>query len=115
MIKFSPSPSLFRVDSFRVPNTALPRFIGRVQYTDARLAEWPGCLQHHVWTRRDAQGAADDAAAINVVTMVEWDSLDSLNAAKAAMQALYAAEGFDPAAFMAELGVRPEMGVYQSA
>jgi hypothetical protein len=38
-----------------------------------------------------------------------------MRAAKAAVQARYAAEGFDPAAFLRRLGVRADMSSYRPA
>jgi len=36
-----------------------------------------------------------------------------MDAAKAAVQATYRQENFDPPAFMRKLGVRPDLGVYR--
>jgi len=49
------------------------------------------------------------------MTIVEWESADALNAAKAVVQETYAQEGFDPTAFLQSLGVRMDVGIYNNA
>ena len=51
----------------------------------------------------------------NVVTIVEWASVEAMAQAKATMQAHYESEGFDPPAFMKSLGVRGDLSVYSRA
>lgn len=48
----------------------------------------------------------------NVVTIVEWADERALANAKSSMQAHYAQEGFDADAFMKQLGVRGDLGIY---
>jgi len=100
------APTVFRVDKFAVPRHALPAFIERVCHIDQLLAAMPGCRQNLVLT-----GAAQ-GDEVNVVTLVEWASTEAMAAARAAVQARYAEEGFDPSAFMRQLGVRADMGTY---
>jgi heme-degrading monooxygenase HmoA len=97
----------FRVDRFAVPRHALAPFLERVRRSQRLLDEQPGCLQNLVLSRDD--GAQ---AEIDVVTIVEWADDAAMRAAKASVQARYAAEGFDPAAFMRGLGVRADMVSY---
>lgn len=104
------SPSLFRTDNFVVPPRALSAFMDRVRRVDRELASLPGCRQHLVLVRQDHEGA--DA---HVVTIVEWSDAHAMSAARAHMQARYAEEGFDPAAFMRSLDVRADMGTYRQA
>lgn len=98
--------SLFRVDKFAVPAASLGAFLARVHDVDRQLARQPGCRQNLVLTNTDGPGE------FNVVTIVEWESAQTMAQAKANMQAQYASEGFDPPAFMKRLGVRGDLSVY---
>lgn len=100
--------SSYRVDRFDVPPTALEPFMARLRSTQRLLGELEGCLQNLVLQGPDRGGS------IAIVTIVEWASEQAMAAAKAAMQAHYAREGFEPATFMRELHVRPDMVVYRS-
>ena len=101
--------SVFRVDRFVVPQAALPTFMEQVQRVDRMLGSQPGCLQSLVLTQ------AGEAGEFNVLTLVEWADAQAVAAAKAVMQEKYAQEGFDPSAFMRQLGVRADFGVYRGA
>lgn len=101
--------SLFRIDKFHVPPRAMPAFMDRVRRTHALLGAQPGCRQNLVLTQTGGPGE------FNVVTMVEWDSAEAHAQAREAVQARYAQEGFDAAAFMRSLGIRPDVAVYSPA
>ena len=103
------SPATFRIDRFDVPRPALEPFMARLRITQQLLDAREGCRQNLVLL------GVEQGDAIAVVTIVEWASDDAMAAARAAMQAHYAREGFDPAAFMRELGIRPDMRAYRSA
>ena len=105
----SESTSPFRVDKFAVPEASLGAFLARVHKVDRLLANQPGCRQNLVLTQTEGPGE------FNVVTIVEWESAEAMARAKAAMQAQYASEGFDPPAFMKQLGVRGDLSVYSRA
>lgn len=105
----SASTSLFRVDKFAVPVASLSAFLERVHNVDRLLARQPGCRQNIVLTQTEGPGE------FNVVTIVEWASAEAMARAKAAMQAHYASEGFDPPVFMKSLGVRGDLSVYSRA
>ncbi|HEX3140086.1 MAG TPA: antibiotic biosynthesis monooxygenase [Rhizobacter sp.] len=101
--------AVFRIDRFEVPAQALPAFMERVRFVDQRLAGLPGCRQNLVLQQPGS------GAETRVITLVEWASAQAMEAAKAVMQKEYAAEGFDPPAFMRQLGVRADMGSYSPA
>ena len=103
------SPATFRIDRFDVPRPALEPFMARLRITQQLLDAREGCRQNLVLL------GAEQGEAIAVVTIVEWASADAMATAKAAMQAHYAREGFDPAAFMCDLGIRPDMRAYRPA
>jgi hypothetical protein len=101
--------STFRIDRFDVPRAALAPFMARLRITQRLLDERQGCRQNLVLA------GDEDGETIAVVTVVEWADVDAMAAAKAAMQAHYAREGFEPAAFLRELGIRPDMRAYRPA
>ena len=104
----APTTATFRVDRFAVPTGALEPFMARLRITQRLLDECEGCRQNLVLLG----GVEGDS--VGVVTIVEWANGPAMEAAKAAMHAHYAREGFEPAAFIRELGVRADIGSYQS-
>ena len=102
------SIATFRVDRFAVPRTALAPFMARLRVTQRLLDEREGCRQNLVLVD------SAEADTVGVVTIVEWAGGEAMAAAKDAMRAHYLREGFDPGAFMQELGVRAELGTYRS-
>jgi len=100
--------SIFRIDRFVVPAGALPAFMERLRFTQQTLDDVPGCRQNLVLQQEDRPGE------FNIITLVEWSDAEAIAAAKAAMQAKYAEEGFDPAAFIQKLGVQADMGIYRN-
>ena len=105
----STNASVFRVDKFVVPAGALPTFIEQLHRIQRMLNSVPGCRQNLVLTQTGGAGE------FNVVTVVEWASVQAMVAAKADVQKKYAEEGFDPPSFMRRLGVRADMGDYSNA
>lgn len=103
------SSSQFRIDRFKVPAAAADAFMDRVHRIQLLLDPQPGCLQNLVLTR-----IAEDGA-LRVITVVEWESAAAMSAARTCVQRLYVEEGFDPAAFMRQLGVEADLGVYDPA
>lgn len=101
------SATVFRIDRFSVPTAVLPDFMSRLRRIENLLAGQPGCLQNRVLV------ATDSAAEFNVLTLVEWAHAEAMAAARAAAQAQYSKEGFDPAAFMRQLGVRADLGSFE--
>lgn len=99
--------SVFRIDKFAVPAAVMPDFLPRLRRIDGLLAQQPGCLQNLVLV------ASDASAEFNVLTLVEWADAEAMATARTAVQAQYAKEGFDPAAFMRQLGVRADLGSFE--
>ncbi len=103
-----PAP-LFRIDRFTVPAPAAAAFLDRVHRIQLLLDPQPGCRQNLVLTQ------TGEAGAMRVITVVEWESAAAMSAARAWVQQRYAEEGFDPAAFMRQLGVEADLGLYKPA
>ncbi|HWV04435.1 antibiotic biosynthesis monooxygenase [Ralstonia sp.] len=101
--------AVFRIGRFAVPAAAMPAFMGRIQQARAQLAAQPGCLKSSVLTH--TAGATE----FNVVSIVEWTSLQAMEAAKSAIEARQIQEGFDPETFRRDLGIRADTAVYTVA
>jgi quinol monooxygenase YgiN len=84
-------------------------FVAQMQRLQATLQAQPGCLQAMVLTQCGGPGR------FNVLTWVAWKDQASVDQAAAAMQRQFAAEGFDPNAFLQRLGAEPDLGVYRAA
>jgi hypothetical protein len=50
-----------------------------------------------------------------VVSIVEWASLQAMEAAKSAIEAQQIQQGFDPETFRRDLGIRADTAVYSVA
>ena len=103
----APTNATFRVDRFAVPSDVLDSFMARLRITQRLLDELEGCRQNLVLL------GAVEGDSVGVVTIVEWASGPAMEAAKTAMHAHYASEGFEPAAFIRQLGVRADIGSYR--
>ena len=100
------SGPIYRIDVFDVPESGRDAFVERVRTIQAMLQPLDGCKQNLVLTQREGAGR------FNVVTVVEWASNAAMEVARSGVRERYASEGFDPAAFMSELGVHAELGVF---
>lgn len=101
--------SLFRIDRFNVPAAAVDAFMDRVHRIQLLLDPQPGCRQNLVLTQIGEDGA------MRVITVVEWESAAAMSTARTWVQRRYAEEGFDSAAFMRQLGVEADLGLYEPA
>lgn len=102
----TPSESLYRVDRFVVPEAARDAFLERIVVIRDFLAGQPGCLYNRI-----AESHREDGL-VSMMTIVEWRDRASMESARAAAKAHYAATGFDPQAFMTELGIDPDFGLF---
>ncbi len=98
---------IFRVDRFNVPSSARKEFLRRVSDTHRLLAQQKGFVRDFVLE----QAAGPDG--FNLVTMAEWDSQESIEAAKAAVAEVHRQIGFDPREVFGLLGIRAELGNYR--
>jgi Antibiotic biosynthesis monooxygenase len=96
----------YRIDAFDVPSSARDAFLDRARKIQAMLQPLEGCRQNLVLAKSGGPGR------FNVVTVVEWDSEAVMAAARRIVLERYEVEGFDPASFMASLGVHAQLGVY---
>ncbi|MEA1673440.1 antibiotic biosynthesis monooxygenase [Nitrospirillum sp. BR 11163] len=96
----------YRIDKFTVPAAAHDAFIERIRFIDGFLHGQPGCLQHGLYEWR-----LDDGD-YGVVTLVQWESEAAMAAAKARAAEEYRRQDFNPGTFLAQWGIRADMGSY---
>jgi heme-degrading monooxygenase HmoA len=101
------SERVYRVDKFVVPDHAREEFVGRVRETHSLLRTLPGFLQDFVLEQSSGPGE------FNFVTVAEWDSVESMENAKAAVMAMRKETKFDPQEMFARLGIRADMANYR--
>jgi len=100
------SISLYRVDRFNVPEHARDAFLERLVVIRDFLQGQPGCLYNRIAEARREDGS------LSMMTIVEWRDRKAMDTARGAAKAFYEKNGFDPAQFMAALGIEPDFGLY---
>jgi heme-degrading monooxygenase HmoA len=101
------SGRIYRVDKFVVPNQARGEFLTKVRETHALLNTQPGFIQDLVLEQPAGPGE------FNLVTLVEWDSAQAVENARAAVLAMRQRTGFDPQEMFARLGIRADLANYR--
>lgn len=101
------SERIYRVDKFVVPDRAREEFISKVRNTHELLRTLPGFVQDFVLEQSLGPGE------FNFVTLVEWDSVESIEHAKAAVIALHKEMNFNPQETFARLGIKADLGNYR--
>jgi heme-degrading monooxygenase HmoA len=99
---------VYRLDRFVVPAAAREELLTRVNQTHEILRRQPGFLQDFLLER-----PGEDGATI-IVTMVEWDSRETVDRVIPIVQAAHREMGFNPKETIARLGVTAELGTYQA-
>jgi hypothetical protein len=98
---------IYRVDKFVVPATAREEFLDRVRRTHALLKAQPGFVQDVVLEQFSGPGE------FNVVTTVEWASLEAFENASAVVTARYREMNFNPQETLARLGIKADLANYK--
>ena len=98
---------IFRIDKFVVPDSAHKEFMDRVQSIHKFLQTMPGFVQDSILEQTGGPGE------FNVVTIVVWDSEESVEGARQAATAHYAETGFTPQEIMTRLGIKADLAFYR--
>jgi len=101
------SGRVYRLDRFVVPVTARDAFLEKVTATHRVLRQQPGFIRDHLL---EQPNGPDETI---IVTLAEWSDAAATAPARAAVAEMHRALRFSPHAFMAELGIRAEMGTYR--
>ena len=100
------SSPVYRVDKFVVPAAARAEFMTRVAIIKNMLDAMPGCRQNLVLDQVSGPGV------FNVVTIVEWESVEAMENARTAVTARYRETNFNPQETIARLGITADMANY---
>ena len=98
---------IYRIDKFKVPSSARKEFIDRVHKSHEFLRTLPGFIQDYVLEQTGGPGE------FNFVTIVIWNSMESIEAAREAVKAKYEEIGFNPQEMFAKLGIKADLANYQ--
>jgi heme-degrading monooxygenase HmoA len=101
------SGRIYRIDKFNVPGSAHQEFIDKVHRTHEFLRTLPGFIQDTVLEQTGGPGE------FNFVTIVIWDSMESIEAARKTVTAKYEEIGFNPQEMFARLGIKADLANYQ--
>lgn len=100
------SQRIYRVDRFVLPASAREEFFEKALHTQKFLRSLPGFLQDFVLEQSAGNGE------FKVVTIVEWDSMESVEKAKPVVMAMHKETHFNPQELFTRLGIKVEQGYY---
>lgn len=100
------SGQVYRVDKFKVPESAWAEFIQKVRLTHAVLKTQPGFIQDFILEQTDGPGE------FNFVTVVIWENAEVMGAARQAVTAKHQEIGFKPAELLERLGIKADVANY---
>ncbi|MBT1063163.1 antibiotic biosynthesis monooxygenase [Bowmanella sp. Y26] len=103
----SDNQSVFRVDKFIVPQASKQEFLQRVLATHEILRKQPGFIQDQLLEQVAGPGR------YNIVTIAQWQSQATIDAAKAVVMEAHQAMGFSAQETMQRLGIEGDIGNYQ--
>jgi heme-degrading monooxygenase HmoA len=104
---FSPNPQrLYRIDKFKVPQSARVEFLEQVRTTHELLRTLPGFVRDALFEQSSGPGA------FNFVTLVEWENAEALEGAKQVIMAKHADSEFNPPEMFARLGIDADLANY---
>jgi steroid delta-isomerase-like uncharacterized protein len=95
------------IDKFFIPAAAIGEFHERTKINRDFLRTLPGFINDVVYEHPDENGN------LICITVAEWASMEAVNNAKAAVQAEYKREGFNPAEMLQRLNITMDRGIYK--
>ena len=101
------SDHVYRIDRFKVPETAKGEFLQRVDSINQFLRTLPSFVQDLVLEQSGGPGS------FNLITIVIWDNAEAMASAKQRADERYQETGFKPAEFLKELEIEADIGSYQ--
>lgn len=101
------SKHVYRVDKFVVPAGAREEFLEKVLKTHVLLRTQSGFVQDVVLEQSGGPGE------FNIVTIVEWDSADQVENARAVVMAVHQQMKFNPQEMVARLGIKADIADYR--
>lgn len=98
---------IYRIDKFNVPGSARQEFVDRVNNIHEFLRTLPGFIQDSVLEQTGGPGE------FNFITIVIWEGMEAIEAARKAVTARYEEIGFNPQELIARLGIKADLATYQ--
>ncbi|HEY9641026.1 MAG TPA: antibiotic biosynthesis monooxygenase [Coleofasciculaceae cyanobacterium] len=97
---------IYRIDKFKVPEPARHEFLQAVQLTHQLLRALQGFIKDFVFEQSSGVGE------FNFVTVVVWESVDALEAAKPVVKAQHEKMGFNPKEMIDRLKIEADVANY---
>ena len=94
------------IDKFLIPKDAIREFKDRTKINMCIVTKQPGFIKEEAYERFDEHGN------LICITMVVWKNFDAIIKAKAAVQAEYEKQNFNPTEMMERLHITLERGIY---
>lgn len=94
------------IDKFLVPEKAIQEFKERTKLNMDFIRKQSGFVKEEGYERIDEHGN------LIYVTIVVWETVDAIKKAKAAVQAEYKKQGFNPMKMMERLHIKLDRGTY---
>lgn len=98
---------IYRIDKFKVPDSARREFVERVRKINEFLGTLRGFVQNYVFEQSGGQGES------NFVTITVWDSMESVELARKAAAIKFKEIGYNPQEFLARLQIRADQAIYR--
>jgi heme-degrading monooxygenase HmoA len=98
---------IYRIDKFKGPSSARGEFIDRVHKSHEFLRTLPGFIQDYVLEQIGGPGE------FKLITIVIWNSMESIEAARKAVTTKYEETGFNPQEMYSRLGIKADLANYQ--
>lgn len=101
-----PDDKIHLIDKFFIPKNSIEEFTRQMNYNRSFIKSLPGFVKDEVYEQKDEEGN------LTIITVAAWQSQDSLNNAKSAIQAEFKRIGFNPIEFYQRLNIKMERGLY---
>ena len=95
------------IDKFIIPQSGKQEFTERMSFNRGFIKNLPGFLGDAAYERTDENGNTI------CITIANWESEDTLNQAKIAVQAEYQRISFNPTELLSRLSITMEREIYQ--
>lgn len=95
------------IDKFLVPEKAIQEFKEKSKINMSFITKQPGFIKDEAFECMDEKGN------LIYITIVTWKDGDAIKKAKAAVQAEYRRQGFNPLEMMERLNIALDRGIYK--
>ena len=96
------------IDKFFIPKKSIAEFVEQMNRAEAFVKSQPGLIESHQYDHHDEQGN------LTVVTVAVWANVESLEAARNAVQSEFKRTGFNSTEFYQRLNIKFERGIFNA-